>query len=126
DYAGDEIAFAWTEAAVPAEPTDQSLQEDLWTLQSTYHIFKMKLDGSGLTQLTDGKWNDFDPCYLPDGRIAFISGRRGGYLRCGTRPNPVHTLHSMAADGSGIRRLSHHETHEWHPSVDNNGMLVYT
>lgn len=126
DYAGDEIAFAWTEAAVPAKPTDQSLQEDLWTLQSTYHIFKMKLDGSGLTQLTDGKWNDFDPCYLPDGRIAFVSERRGGFLRCGIRPNPVHTLHSMAADGSDIRRLSHHETHEWHPSVDNNGMLVYT
>ena len=30
----------------------------------------------------------------------------------------------MAADGSDIIRLSHHETHEWHPSVTNDGMIV--
>ena len=59
------------------------------------------------------------------GRIAFISERRGGYLRCG-RNCPVYTLHSMNADGSDIIRLSFHETHEWHPSVTNDGMLVYT
>ncbi len=126
NYSGDEIAFAWTEADVPVEPTPRTPQQDLWTLQSTYHIFKMKLDGSGLTQLTDGKWNDFDPCYLPGGRIAFVSERRGGFLRCGTRPDPVYTLHSMEGNGANIHRLSHHETHEWHPSVDNSGMLVYT
>jgi hypothetical protein len=32
----------------------------------------------------------------------------------------------MMADGSDIIQLSWHETNEWHPSVDNNGMLVYT
>ena len=32
----------------------------------------------------------------------------------------------MAADGSDIRCLSFHETQEWHPSVDHNGMVVYT
>ncbi|MFV2066745.1 MAG: hypothetical protein ACC645_07155 [Pirellulales bacterium] len=32
----------------------------------------------------------------------------------------------MAADGSDILRLIHHETHEWHPSVNNDGMLVFT
>ncbi len=126
NYSGDEIAFAWTEADIPVEPTPRTPQQDLWTLQSTYHVFKMKVDGSDLTQLTDGKWNDFDPCYLPGGRIAFISERRGGFLRCGTRPDPVYTLHSMESTGANIQRLSHHETHEWHPSVDNNGMLVYT
>ena len=35
-------------------------------------------------------------------------------------------MHSMEADGSDIIRLSHHETHEWHPSVTNDGMIVYT
>ena len=55
----------------------------------------------GLEQLTDGTWNDFDPCWLPNGRIAFISERRGGYLRCG-RVCPTYTLYDMAADGSDI------------------------
>ena len=32
----------------------------------------------------------------------------------------------MEPDGSDIICLSFHETHEWHPSVTNDGMLVYT
>jgi hypothetical protein len=32
----------------------------------------------------------------------------------------------MDADGGNIRTLSFHETHEWHPSVLNDGRLVYT
>lgn len=101
-----------------------------WSPRSSFHIFRVNVDGTGLVQLTDGKWNDFDPCFLPSGRIAFISERRGGYLRCGGSSPPYHsptyTLHSMAADGSDIICLSYHETHEWQPSVDNHGMIVYT
>lgn len=125
-YDGCEILFAWTEADVPVPPTDLTPMADLWTPGSTYHIFRAAVDGSRLVQLTDGPWNDFDPCWLPNGRIAFISERRGGFLRCGLRPNPTYTLHGMRADGSDIIRLSHHETHEWHPSVDNRGMIVYS
>ena len=32
----------------------------------------------------------------------------------------------MNPDGSDIILLSYHETHEWQPSVTNDGMLVYT
>jgi len=83
------------------------------------------VDGSELQQLTDGTWNDFDPCWLPNGRIAFISERRGGYLRCG-RVCPTYTLFDMAADGSDITCLSFHETNEWHPSVSHEGRIIYT
>ncbi|MCK5558612.1 MAG: hypothetical protein KAJ01_09545, partial [Candidatus Hydrogenedentes bacterium] len=69
--------------------------------------------------------NDFDPCWLPNGRVAMISERRGGYLRCG-RVCPIYTLHDMEADGSDIRCLSLHETNEWHPSVTHDGMIIYT
>jgi len=126
-YDGKEILFAWTEAdPVVKKWTDHVPHKVLWKPQSTYHIFKVNVDGTDLRQLTDGKWNDFDPCFLPNGRIAFISERRGGYLRCGLRPDPTYTLHGMQADGSDIITLSYHETHEWHPSVDNHGMIVYT
>ena len=30
-----------------------------------YHLYEVNVDGTGLTQLTDGTWNDFDPAWLP-------------------------------------------------------------
>jgi len=140
DYDAQAIAFAWT-AAMPA-PEDPTLWEgQYWSLEearaerlpgyywhenTSYHLFTAKIDGSDLTQLTDGIYNDFDPCFLPNGRLVFISERRGGYLRCGSRPNPTYTLFGMMRDGRDIIPLSYHETHEWHPSVNNDGMIVYT
>jgi hypothetical protein len=92
-----------------------------------YHIFRVNLDGTDLRQLTDGGWNDFDPCFLPNGLIAFISERRGGLGRChGRRIVPTYTLHAMDADGNGLVPLSYHETNEWHPSVLHDGRIVYT
>ena len=121
-FDGKRIVFAWNNI------TDKA-----------YHIFSVNADGSHLTQLTDGRinfnepalmnssCNDFDPCWLPDGRIAFLSERRGGYLRCSAgRPLMTFTLWSMKPDGSDLIPISYHETNEWNPSVDNNGRLVYT
>ena len=96
-----------------------------WDEGRCWHIFKVNLDGSGLEQVTDGTWNDFDPCWLPNGRIVFISERRGGYLRCG-RVCPTYTLYDMRPDGSDMRCLSPHETNEWHPSVTHDGRIIYT
>jgi hypothetical protein len=126
DFDGSTILFAWSEAKVPVPPEDLTPHKKLFTPESTYHIFKADVAGTTLTQLTDGIANDFDPCWLPNGRIAFISERRGGYLRCGLRPNPTYTMHGMRADGSDVITLSYHETHEWHPSVNNDGMIVYS
>ena len=94
---------------------------------NTFHLFAVGADGSQLRQLTDGPHDDFDPCPLPDGGIAFESTRRGSKLRCGGgSPELVYTLHRMDGDGGNIRTLSYHETHEWHPSVLNDGRIVYT
>ncbi len=116
-YDGKTIMFAWTQSKAKKTYT--------WGPEISYHIFKCNADGSNLQQITDGDADDFDPCFLPDGRVAFISLRRGGYLRCG-RHCPVYTTFAMKSDGTDITPLSHHETHEWQPSVDNDGMLVYT
>ncbi|HSP43377.1 MAG TPA: hypothetical protein VLO11_10940, partial [Luteolibacter sp.] len=96
-----------------------------WDPGRAFHVFKVNADGTGLQQLTDGPWNDIHPCWLPDGAIAFVSERRGGFLRCG-RVCPVYTLHRMDPRGENIRPLSYHETHEWLPSVDHDGRIAYT
>ncbi len=118
-YDGRTVYFAWC-----AKNGD-----DKFDAGNSYHVFRVNSDGTGLRQLTFGPYNDFDPCELPGGRVVFLSTRRGApyflYLRCGGE-RPSYTLFSMKPDGGDIYPISYHETHEWHPSVDNNGMIVYT
>ena len=40
------------------------------------------------------------------------------------RPNPNYTLHAMMRNGSDIIPLSFHETNEWNPSINHNGMIA--
>lgn len=118
-FDGKRIVFAWTENAE---------HRWIWSKRTLWHIFRVNADGSDLVQLTDGPFDDFDPCWLPSGRIAFISERRGGYIRCFARylKVPNYTLFSMRDDGTDIVPLSYYETSEWNPSVNNEGQLVYT
>jgi hypothetical protein len=125
-YDGKTILFAYVECrGKTAQVFHVDPARGHWDEGRSYHVFKVNVDGSNLVQLTDGTWNDFAPCWLPNGRIAFITERRGGYLRCG-RECPTYTLYDMAADGSDIRPLSVHETNEWHPSVTHDGRIIYT
>ena len=125
-YDARRIAFAYVECQ---GDTDHRHHTDPtrghWHEGRSYHVFRVNVDGTGLEQLTDGTWNDFAPCWLPSGRVAFISERRGGYLRCG-RVCPTYTLYDMAPDGTRLRCLSYHETNEWHPSVTHDGRIIYT
>ncbi|MDR0869693.1 MAG: discoidin domain-containing protein [Planctomycetaceae bacterium] len=129
-YDAGKLTFAYVECE---GDTDQRFHTDPaqghWNQGRCFHIFTADLGTNfavnNLRQITDGTWNDFDPCFLPNGRIAFITERRGGYLRCG-RACPTYTLFDMNPDGSAIRCLSYHETNEWHPSVTNDGRLLYT
>ena len=93
-----------------------------------FHIWAADADGANLRRLTDGCNDDFDPCPLPDGGIAFMSTRRGGFGRCHNvwEPLPAYTLHRMDASGGNVRTLSFHETNEWHPSVLADGRIIYT
>jgi cytochrome c553 len=116
---GRSIVFAWT-----------ANREHRWAYDTNtcFHLFRVNADGSDLRQLTDGAWNDFDPCWLPDGRVAFVSERRGGYIRCFAASLKVrnYTMMSVASDGSDLRALSYFETAEWNPTVDNDGRLAFT
>jgi len=119
-YDAKTILFAWAQCGRSGQR---------WSPERSYHIFRACIEPgkpTNLTQLTDGTWNDFDPCFMPGGRILFVSERRGGFGRCHGRPVPTYTLHTMRPDGSDIIPISYHETNEWHPSIDNNGMIVYS
>jgi len=114
---GQEILFCWT----PGKPDIRQ-----WNDETCWHVMKCKADGSDLEMITWGDKNDLFPCWLPNGRVTFCSERSGGYGRCHFRPCPNFTLFTMFPDGSDIVCISPHETNEFEPSVDNDGMIVYT
>ncbi|MCX6997470.1 MAG: hypothetical protein NTV49_10385 [Kiritimatiellaeota bacterium] len=116
-FDGKRIAFGWS----PGGGTK-------WERQNRSRIFVCDITGGNLIQLTgDVNADDIQPCWLPgDERIVFMSTRRGGFGRCHPRPVPSYVLHSMKSDGSDLYGIDWHETNEWHPSVANDGMLVYT
>ena len=116
---GRRILFAYCEA--PTAPADRTTHQE-----RVYHIYEVAADGSELRQLTEGPYDDFSPRELPDGKLLFLSTRRGGFHRCGAGPCPVYTLALANADGSDPRPISYHETHEWDPVVLNDGRILYT
>jgi Tol biopolymer transport system component len=69
-----------------------------------YHLYEMGIDGGNLRQLTDGDFDDIEPCYLPDGGVAFCSSRCNRYIGCWLVATA--TLFRMNEDGSDIRQLT--------------------
>jgi len=91
---------------------------------ANYHLFRINIDGTGLTQLTQGAYNNLDPCWLPDGGIAFISDRKPAYAYCYVVTSPV--VYRMDRDGKNQKRLSSNYLMDFTPSVLNDGRIVYT
>ena len=148
-YDGTKLLFAYAKYyphvhAIPDKVNKDNLPEDAF-----YHLYEMRLDGSGVRRLSRGKYDHFDGRYLPDGRIVLLSTRKGqavqapaskrepltddsarpdSYVRCGgdnTRPVPVYTLHVMDPDGGNLRPISAFENFEWYPSIGWDGRILY-
>jgi hypothetical protein len=89
-----------------------------------WNIYRIGIDGKGLEQLTDDAFPDISPCQLPDGRIAFISGRRGTYVICQARRAAL--MYTMAEDGSDVRLISANIDSDHRPQVMNDGRILFT
>lgn len=94
-----------------------------------WQVWEIKVDGSGLRQVTPGDETDvdnYDPCYLPSGEILFTSNRAFHGVPCVGGGNAVANLCRMKADGSGIRQLCFDQDQNWCPTVLNDGSVLYT
>jgi len=93
-----------------------------------FQIWEIGADGQGLRQVTPGDHPDvdnYDACYLPDGRIIFDSTRCFQGVPCVGGGNAVANLFLMDADGSNIRQLCFDQDHNWCPTVLNDGRILY-
>ena len=123
------IVFAWKRAA-----------------QEGYRLFEVGVDGKHLRQLTFPPPNEADlvrdyrvfphyhhgtddmqPCYLPDGGIAFISTRcQFGILCDGPDDFTTTVLYRMDGDGKHLQKLSNSSVSEAAPAMLPDGRLLYT
>ena len=93
--------------------------------EKSFHLYEIGIDGSGLRQLTDGPYDDFDPIYLPDGHIMFSTTRGHTYVRC-MPPTNAFVLARADADGRNIYLVSRNNEPDYLPSVMNDGRVIYT
>ena len=89
-----------------------------------YHLYEMKVDGSGLRQLTFGRGlSDIDPIYLPSGEIVFSSTREPKYCQCNR--HIMANLFKIDADGGKLQQIGRNTLFEGHPSVMPDGRILY-
>ena len=89
-----------------------------------YHLYEIGTDGSGLRQLTDGPFDDFEATYLPDGGILFVSTRCKRWVNCWM--TQVATMFRCDADGGNIHPVSGNTEHDNTPWVLPDGRILYT
>ena len=77
-------------------------------------IYRMKIDGSGLEQLTRNPADDFAPNWSPDDRQLFFHSWRGG----------TRDLFLMNADGSNQAAIENTPSHEWADGWSPDGRFV--
>jgi hypothetical protein len=147
-YDGTRVLFAYCRYYPGLSENPNKLDKTKIAEDAFYKLYEVNLDGTGLRRLLGGKYDDFSGRYLPDGRIVFLSTRRGQhvqytaesaaattraalpdcFVRCGggpERPCSVHTLHVMDADGRHLEPLSAFEMFEYTPNVDEFGRILY-
>jgi Tol biopolymer transport system component len=67
----------------------------VWPIYDSYDIFRVNVDGSGLTRLTSTPGYDAEATIAKDGTIVFTSVRDGDM-----------EIYTMSPDGSNVRRLT--------------------
>jgi hypothetical protein len=110
-----------------------------------YRLYEVGVDGNGLKQLTFSPddedeiietyklsgyhhgTEDLDPCYLPDGGIAFISTRCHFGILCDA-PDifPTTVLYRIDGDGKNMRKLTNSSVSENTPCLLSDGRILYT
>ena len=121
---GREVLFSWKGGGREYNAQfDRSLPPDK-SPEHMYRIYRMNVDGTGLTAITDGMSNNMNPCWLPDGDIAFLSDRKPAFAYCFVSTSP--TLYRMDREGQNVKRLSANYLNDFTPHVTDDGRIIYS
>jgi hypothetical protein len=93
--------------------------------EKSFHLYEMKVDGTGRRQLTDSEYDDIDPLYLPGGHILFTTTRGNSYVRCGPFIDS-YILARCDADGRNVDLISHNGEPDFVPALLPDGRMIYS
>ncbi len=95
---------------------------------SGWQVWEIAADGSGLRQLTPDlpHVDNYDGCYLPDGKIIFNSTMNLHGVPCVGGGDKVGNLCRMDADGKNLHMLCFEQDQDWYPRVLADGRVMYT
>jgi len=89
-----------------------------------WQIYEIGVDGRNLKQITKDASDNISPCPLPDGRIMFVSTRRGHWVICA--PRRAGLLFVCNRDGTGVRQVSANIDSDHTPQVMDDGRVLFT
>lgn len=89
-----------------------------------YNLYEIQTDGTGLRQLTDAPYDDFEAAYLPTDDIIFVSTRSKRWVGCWM--TQVGTLFRCDRQGKNITPLSFNLEHDNTPAMLTDGRIIYT
>ncbi len=96
----------------------------------SWQIFEIKTDGSGLRQVSRGlnqeDIDNFDGCYLPDGRIVFSSTASYTGVPCWHGKERACNIYIMDDDGGNMRQLCFDQDLDLHPAVLPTGQVIFS
>ncbi len=94
----------------------------------SWQIHELHLNGGGPRTVSRevADVDNFDPCYLPDGRIVFASTASFTGVPCWHGKERACVLFSMDANGDDVRQLCFDQDLDLHPSVLANGQVIYS
>lgn len=92
--------------------------------KDSYHLYEIRADGTGLTQLSRAAdVDDLDPLYLPDGDVAFSSTREPKYCACNR--HIMANLFRMHGDGANVHQIGRSTLFEGHGALMPDGRILY-
>lgn len=134
-YDGSKLLFALREPEIDNADEDEQPTWDIYQ----YDLSSGELRGVMPDAITNDAGQDVAPHYLPDGRIVFSSTRqrqaKAILLDEGKpqfealdedRNDPALVLHVMSANGTDIKQLSFNQSHDFDPTVLNDGRVLFS
>jgi hypothetical protein len=88
------------------------------------NIWEIDADGANLRQVTSGGGDDYDPLYLPDGRVMFTSDRDNEMDEYNHAP--AEHLYTCDMDGAHLERVSFNQSDDFDPTLLADGRILYT
>ncbi|MEO1287065.1 MAG: hypothetical protein AAFV93_04800, partial [Chloroflexota bacterium] len=95
-----------------------------------WDIYEMRVDGTEVRKITNGQANSWDPAYLSDGRIVYLSDALDLIARRNQNLPDSHLsegrVYVMNADGSNAQPINFNPNGSFNPLLSQSGQIIFT